>query len=1847
MLRLFFCAIVLVVVMGTCSKAKKTITRNVDAYSAYINAYPKGFLKSKSNINIYFTRKAIDSSRIGSNLNLNEFAIKPSLAGSAKWVNEYTISFEPDESKIDRSISYVASVNLKSIFQDVPDSLQMFSFELTFVPIIFQVEWDFLHSDEQNDGAMSLEGILTSTDNVSVEKIEKSILAKVNHQVQPLIRIVKLDNEFNSYQIKISNIQRSEEDLNLVVEWKSDPDKNETRMEQSFSVPSRNIFIVTGLKEDREDPKCLMVYFSDKLDATQDLRGLISINRDSVKPSFVIEKDIVHVNFKADEFRTGELTVHDKIKNVNGKNLSIKFSHTFKFEEELPAVRILGKGKVLPYSKNVILPFEAINLNYVDVEIFKIFSNNVLYNLHLNDYDNEYMMTKLGKVVHQQTINLKELQNLDNRTKWISYGLDLSKLINPELGAMYEVRLIFRPQYSSYRCKDAKMKANPRSEQFDLSSSDSYNSWWAGYGFLEIENDSEPGKMINRDNHCYEYNNPCCIAYYTSENFSRLSFIASNLAVMVKHSNNQHEMMITVYDVISSVPVKNANVKIYDRQLQELKSVQTDGSGMISCKVDGTPGYVLANDGRNYAYLKLDESLSITTSEFEIDGVQSKDGIKSFVFMERGIWRPGDTIHGNLLLNQEGNQIPKNFPVQIELRSPSNQQVQQIVLNSNSMGLYYFKLSTLPTDITGRYSLKIRYGSSELVKTLQIETIKPNRFKFDWIFDDNLLYNSVAKINAQFLHGFPASEKKINIKAHISNVVPEFKRFNKFSFFDPSLSNNFEIKDLYEGLTKSDGSVNIKIDDIKINNSYGKISATFISEIMDEGGDLSTDYTTKIFDEYDEYVGIQMPETNYESYYSDQKLSGVKVACVDRKGNPLSNRQLKVELFYVDRSWWYEIRRLSSEYSENANYVLSEVHNCTTDSKGLAEVSFNLKRYNSYFIKVSSSETDHTAGSLFYTGWNFNSTDQSKDYVQLLNLTTDKEKYKIGEQCKMELPGSALGTLIINVIRNNKIIKTDVIKSTLPKTHYNFTITQEMFPNVYVDVTMIQGLEKKNDLPLRLYGIVPVMVENESVRLKPNIVVKEIVRPEEEFIVEISEFNSSEMSYQLMIVDDGLLGITKYKTPDSYSAMFAKEALTMLSWDNYDQIMGNDLSALSKIYSIGGDQKISSQDLAKMKRFKPVVLITGPQYLKSKGKNIHKFKISNYIGSVRVMVVANNYKAFGSADKTVTVRDELAAQITFPRVVSVSDHIFVPITLFKYDDKLNSANVELTTIGPLEIVAKQKQFVQFGSNKEITVWFELKTKGDLGAAAVECIASSGSIKTKSRVDFYVVNPNPITTQAMTFVLEPRSTKQVKIQEYGVKGTQKIVLELSGIPKLKSEKYLKDLINYPHGCVEQITSSAFPQLYLADFLNLSQTEMSERSLFVSTAINKLAAYQLQDGGIGYWPGYQKADDYCSSYICHFLSEAKNKGFALNPEVYNKLIEYLTNVSNNYKIERYNPKIRSSSNFLQTYRLFALSIAQHPNWGAMNRLRMNENNHPMSVWLLAGAYALAGKKEIALELVKDINKNVVPYSESDYSYGSDIRDESLISLVLHEIGNKTEAIKVLKDVILKINNESYASTQEMSMVLLATGKIYSKVNLQTQNISANYSWNGGRETLSSDYSTIIKKLTGKVNNDFSITNSSTMPITVNLVQSGKIAVNQKLNVSNGLKLRIDYHRKDLKPFSLNDLKQGDRLVAKIELSNLTNRDLKNIAVTAIFPAGFELVNRRIGGLASSNFELNYEDYRDDRLICYLGMKKAQTVAFQVELVASYAGNFFAPIINAESMYEPEINSQYCEGIIKIRM
>lgn len=796
-----------------------------------------------------------------------------------------------------------------------------------------------------------------------------------------------------------------------------------------------------------------------------------------------------------------------------------------------------------------------------------------------------------------------------------------------------------------------------------------------------------------------------------------------------------------------------------------------------------------------------------------------------------------------------------------------------------------------------------------------------------------------------------------------------------------------------------------------------------------------------------------------------------------------------------------------------------------------------------------------------------------------------------------------------------------------------------MSPNLYIHATLVQKHNKKaNDLPLRMYGIVPVKVTDPNTTLEPVITVAESVRPDEYFDVQISESSGQAMTYTVAVVDEGLLGLTRFRTPDNWAHFYAKQALGVKTWDLYDLVLSGYGAVMDKLISIGGDGvNKNAAKPAKANRFKPVVQHFGPFRLTAGQQAVHKIKIDNYVGAVRTMVVAREAEQYGSTEKTTLVKKPLMVQATLPRVLGPGESLSIPANVFAMEDNIQEVEVGFNSSGLLALNGPDKNMVRFDKQGDKLSDFAVTVGNETGVSQVTLNAISGSESSSDVVEIEVRNPNPITTQVQEKAVRAGESWTAAMDLFGTPGTNEAVLEVSNILPINLDKRLKYLIRYPYGCIEQTTSSVFPQLYLSELTEMSTEKIFEIEKNIQRGIERLSIFQTSEGGLSYWPGNYDVSEWGSTYALHFLIEAKDKGYFIPQNMLDKLTKHQARTARSYRND--SRGYYHHNGLEQAYRLYILAKCGEPDIGAMNRLKNQKKLANPSKHLLAGAYALIGKKEVARSMMQQVSIVVKPYKETGYSYGSEIRDQAIMLETMTAMSEEDQALDLVNLLSKELNSKRWLSTHSTAFALSSIGKYLT----EHPKGAMKYTWSNGKNNNQPENSTkpISRKELDTKGNDNQVTlnNTSEGVLYVKVIVSGQAppGVSDE-SFAKHLSMKVNYTTIDGKAIDISQIKQGTDLKVEVEVKNLgtRGRNIEEVVLTQIFPSGWEIQNSRMSGTEGVIKESNYEyrDVRDDRVNTFFDIRGKESIKYTTLLTATYAGRFYLPGTYVEAMYDNEI-------------
>ena len=1159
----------------------------------------------------------------------------------------------------------------------------------------------------------------------------------------------------------------------------------------------------------------------------------------------------------------------------------------------------------------------------------------------------------------------------------------------------------------------------------------------------------------------------------------------------------------------------------------------------------------------------------------------------------------------------------------------------------------------------------MKVGGTAFHKGLRIETIKPNRLKITLALPTILQASSkdvYAPLTSSWLTGATASRLKAKVEMSLSKVNTQFKNYGQYLFNNPATDFTTVRADVFNGVLDGEGRAGVNIQLPVATGAPGMLNATLTTRVFEPGGDASIYSQTVPFSPFTSYVGINLNQPKGK-YIETDKDHVFDIVTVNDQGQPVNRSNLEYKIYRISWSWWWENGEESfGTYINNSSITPVASGNLqTTGGKTSFKFRINYPDWGRYLVYVKDRESGHATGGTVYIDWpdwrgRSNKTDPSG--IKMLAFSLDKDSYEIGETATAIIPAAAGGRALVSLENGSTVLQQQWLEvSDQGDTKLTFKITPEMAPNVYLHISLLQPhAQTVNDLPIRMYGIAPVFVTNRQTILQPQIKMPEVLRPETDFNVTVSEKSGKPMTYTLAIVDDGLLDLTNFKTPDPWNEFYAREALGIRTWDMYDDVLGASGGRYSSLFSTGGDASLKPAD-AKANRFKPVVKFIGPFYLAKGKQQTHTLKLPMYVGSVRAMVVAGQDGAYGNAEKTAFVRTPLMLLSTLPRVLSTQEEITVPVNVFAMENQVKNVTVSLEASGAgVQITGNRQQSLTFDQPGDQLAYFTLKTGSKTGKATIHLTASGNGQQTKETIEIEVRNPNPVVTLRNSQWIEAGQEAELSYTLAGSSSANnQVQLEVSRIPSVDISRRFDFLYNYQHHCTEQLTSKALPLLFVSQFKAVDEQEAEKIKANVQEAIRQIYARQLPNGGFVYWPGNAVADEWITSYTGMFLTLAQEKGYAVHPNVLNKWKRFQRAAAQNWRMpqEASNWQIWQSE-LQQAFRLYTLALAGAPEYGAMNRMKEQPGLSIQANWRLAAAYALTGKMKPAGELVYNAETTVIPYSSMNLIYGSSDRDEAMILETLILMKRDRDALQQAKKVSQNLAQENWFSTQSTAFALMAMGRLAEQLS---GTLDFTWNWNGKQQPAVKSAKAVFEKeiATSPKSGTVSVKNKGKGALSVDLITRTQLLNDTLPAIADNIRLDVKYTDMAGSPISVEDIRQGTDFMSAVTLSNISGTsDYSNLALTHIIPSGWEIYNERMivpEVSSSSTNEANvpessagkytYKDIRDDRVLTYFDLRRGESKTFTVRLQATYAGNFILPAIQCEAMYDAAVQARTKAG------
>ncbi|MGE0825695.1 MAG: alpha-2-macroglobulin [Candidatus Binatia bacterium] len=1330
--------------------------------------------------------------------------------------------------------------------------------------------------------------------------------------------------------------------------------------------------------------------------------------------------------------------------------------------------------------------------------------------------------------------------------------------------------------------------------------------------------------------------------------------LMTDLGIVAKQGKDEFLVWVSSFANLSAV--EGANVRLLSDQNQLIAEGHTDAEGLWRAQnlakrfEKQTPYMVIVEQGNDFSFLLLDQAL-IDTSGFEVSGAEvSKEGYSAYVYGERDIYRPGETVEGVSVVRDRNLQPPPVMPLVLRHRDPEGNIRDTLKLTMTERGLAPFTLPVPAYAPTGHHTLELLIGEEVIGQyRFQVEDFVPDRIKVEIApqkeevsTGQELAYD----VASAYLFGPPAASLTVESRVRVIPATFSPKGYDEFIFHDPERQfSNQEIL-TSEGVLDETGRRTFSATVPTGLRVPSSLTAVITARVQEQGGRGVTALQRIPVHPYPYYVGLRRLG---EGYAEPRKPVTLEYVTVAPNASAVPAQNLRAELF---RDRWHTVLRKTDagnyRYESTREIVLvdSQTVNAGT-TRG--QFTFTPAEFGEYRVALTDVDTgSSTQVTFFVSGWGF--SPWAIKTPGRLDLSVDKTEYHPGEDATVVIKAPFAGKLFLTVEREG-IFHRQIHSLSGNTATITVPILADYRPNAYVTATLIRSAsDLEPGTAGRAFGAVQLNVDQTSNRLKVDIAAPEEIRPLSTLTLQVTAAPNVDLT--VAAVDEGILQLIAQQTPDPFAYFYRKLALAVRSFDIFSLLLP-EVKVTGKA-PVGGDAEGDAMEAAvrteSIRRVRPVAFWSGIVTTDGEGKATVSFAIPEFQGAVRVMAVAHQGKQFGSASHTTKVRTPVVLLPTFPRFLSFNDRVQLPVTVRNDTGKDGDFTATLTVAGPVTIEGESSKKVTVPHGREQTTYFTLKS-GDVAGDVKLVLTGKGNNETTTasselslRADLPARTVEHAGTLAKAVTELPTDNLDMFRPE-----TLRRELRIGPLPLVQFSGKLRYLLHYPYGCVEQTTSSMFPLVYFSDLAKELDPELfshSDPTVFVQEGIRRLATMQLHDGGFAMWPDTDTLHPWGSIYASHFLVEARRAGHLVENFLYDRALEFLARESK--------PSQQPNEEELQrvTYALYVLARAGKGDLGTLDFVREHHSKtlKPESRALLGAAYAATGNTQVIEELTRGLEDAEQIVRQTGGNFNSTIRNRAMLLLAFLDAAPHDPRVVKLVQRLSRDAETGYWSTQESAFAFVALGQFFQQQAQKkpyTGKVFVGNTEIGAFTNTTTTFTNIPGKTPIRIEMDVGYESGAAFYA----LQSRGIPTDNKFTPEQaGLEIKRSFFTRNGGELDLATVSQGDLLVMKTQVRSSSGK-VDNVVVQNLLPPGLEVENPRLKSTETlpwvndANLEPAHQDIRDDRVLFFTDLPDNTWQRTYTLLRAVTPGAFRLPPAQAEAMYDPAIRATGERGTITI--
>lgn len=1348
------------------------------------------------------------------------------------------------------------------------------------------------------------------------------------------------------------------------------------------------------------------------------------------------------------------------------------------------------------------------------------------------------------------------------------------------------------------------------------------------------------------------------------------------------------DVQVWALDAVSTEPVRGVEVRLVRKSGFAIASCRTGGDG--GCRlaapsqdaVDPSPPFALvASRGNDLTYLRF-QDLKTEVQEAQIAGepYRGEQKYRAAVYGARGVYRPGETAHFAAIVRGENDVAPPaGMPVLADVVDPRGRTLRRAALATNPAGWVNLDTEFPAFAATGRYELRLEAGERKIGQhRFQVEEFVPERMKVEATSaDPHYLLGEEMQIavSARYLFGGVPAEHKVELGCDLepSIFAPKQNASYHYGVWQPE---DKPLRPLSLGTVESEldtaGEATLACPGGgRAGGFRGPAKLVARAAVFESGSGRTSVGTTEVPVHPERfYLGLQ---TGTKKLAAGDELV-VEGVVVDWQG-ALVKDVAQVELQFVRLEWewgWYFDESLGYEsYTRYQRPTVGERQTAAV-SGGKFKASWKPSDNAPGFIVRAAAGDART--DLEIEGkddWYWWAPEESqvdatpKPGRPAWIALSVPETIEVGKPFPVRFNVPYKGRVLLT-LETDQLVASKWL-DVGPGDAVWMAELEKFVPNVYATAFLVKDPSLQGPgafLPDRAFGVQSVRVQPAAFTHKLALEVPKEVRSSSKLSIGLDLGKLDGPTFATVAaVDEGILSLTRFKSPNPFDDVFARRALGVETFETVGWSLLIPPGAPSSV--AGGD---TEGGLGRVQPIKPVALWSGVLEVPSSGRLTVEFELPSYRGELRVMAVTAGPKKMGHADAQVVVRDPLVVQSTLPRFLTRDDLARVPVAVTNLSGQnrqvtvtLGVENLPVPGLEPkgtaaVEIVGPAQQTLELADGASGTVTFETRALEASGAVTMEVVAAAGELKSTETTDVPLLPAGPKSRRVQRLELAAGKLDLAPHLEGWVPLTERSTFWVTSNPYADVFDHLKHLVRYPYGCLEQTTSTARPLLYLAQMLpsiDPSLVDPEGVDKLVSYGIERIVSMQTAEGGFAYWPGGGEPAFWATAYATHFLLDAQALRYPVSQEAIDEAVSWMER-----QVTSYYPASHDDwySKNAEPYMHYVLARAGKGQKGRIETLlsqlgKGQDGEEKEMVFLLQAALHLAGDHRYEQALRNPDLTDVTPMRRNSWSFYSDRRRRGMMLAILTDVFGREKSLEPLANLVaeaLRGHPSGWYTTQELVWgisglgkwveegakqfdppVLTAGGKTIAPAAVPAGRKTSDRTWNLAR---ASEYDSLTLEIKGKGEGKLYLILSSEGVRTEPDWRTG----------GEGLRLQrryLDALGTPLDPAA--DLALGDLVYVELTLTNTTGEKASNLALVDRIPAGWEIENPRLGRGSAIDWleedelwQADHLDLRDDRIEIFGQLEKGESrkVVYAARAVA--AGRFAVPPVEAEAMYDPRI-------------